>query len=51
MLNSLNFSAPNLLCSKLEINYIKEITTYSRIMKLCNEQQLQSKIEENKTRN
>ena len=35
-------------CSKLEINYIKEITTNARIMKLCNEQQLQSKIEEKK---
>jgi len=35
-------------CSKLRVNYIKEISTYSRIMKLCNEQQLQSKIEEKK---
>ena len=38
-------------CSKLRVNYIKEISTYSRIMKLCNEQQLQSKIEENKIKN
>lgn len=38
-------------CSKLEINYIKELTTYSRIMKLCRKQQLQSKIIEKKIKN